>query len=177
MSYVSIMQVPATGPIRFAREVRNNHQGAPIVWREMLERYHGLVGMEYMREDYWPTIEGMFIAPIVSWRDRVVLGTTRDGAMVLQSEIGMVIEAIEDWIADYRPPHCNLLKQVQVLDEIRHGSHRDDPKIIAFAWQQCSVSSDYWQMPPESRRPSSWDICFLREKAKKKILRTIRKAF
>lgn len=138
MSFTGIMGVPAEGPIRMIGEVHNSHQGAAVVWSCLSERYlsrkYSIIGPH---DDLWKLGDDEGVWP----EHRVVLQTTFDGVMVAKDDLPDVILCIEDFVAEFRPPYCNLLKQVQVFD-----AHRDSDDYVAFAWWQNSVCSDMWDV-------------------------------
>lgn len=146
MSYTEIYKFKKDGDAECVAEIRNAHRGAMKIWLTIEERYLPpnvnplLPNMPFSRmfdfgTDKNKEIWDLFYSPKLNVVDRIVLGSTFDNVIVERADIYKLLMAFRLFNGE-----TSLKEQASEIEVIL----KNDPDLIAIAWNQTSVNCDVW---------------------------------
>lgn len=162
MSYTEIYKFNSNGDAEFFNEVPNAWRGAMQIWRTLEKKYlpplpkpSWMDQEDYDRKGYYryqmpPSLDDNkehLLKPVwelfgddkLTREDKIVLGTTFDGVIVMYENLKDVITAFESFDKNH-DTETSLKQQADILKEALA-----DDDLIGVGWNQTSINGDAWE--------------------------------
>lgn len=152
MSYTELYNIDKKGDVKQFIELENAFRGAMSIWMRLEEKYleplpptyertvstavkknHRVFDMIGIRE-----IWALFYDEKVSRADKIVLGSTFDGVIVLKENFSELLEAMTAFIKE-----CNTTSLDEQIKVIKKLDKKEDS--IGICWNQTSVNGGNWE--------------------------------
>lgn len=147
MSYTEIYKFKQNGDSEFLDETKNAFRGAMAIWEFIEKKYlpkfaplwaMGDTSKEYSRitdlfgvKEIW----GVYDSDKISEIDKIVLGSTFDGVIVMKDDIPKLVDAFNNFDGE-----TTLKEQATLIEE----AFETDDDLIAIGWNQTSVNCNPW---------------------------------
>jgi hypothetical protein len=150
MSFVAVFCIKKNGDVVTYSEAHNNHAGAPLIWRKMIELYC-LPEMNWASEE---CIDPLFTESNFekySREHKILLLSTCDRVWIKREIISELITTYRNFHNQFvRDKYVDTVNQLATIVEKWYSEYKSD---IGIAFNMCSAITPFWYCGTSKPRP------------------------